>query len=66
LKQALAFPALGAVTGVGGIREIGRWPTAPLVQEGLNWPRQLRMIGGKEREKRRKANGFQNEIRCVG
>jgi hypothetical protein len=24
------------------------------------------MIGEKEREKRRKADGFQNEIRCVG
>jgi hypothetical protein len=58
LKQAPAFPALGAVTGVGGIREIGRRPTAPLVYEGLSRLRQSRMIGAKEREKRRKANGF--------
>jgi hypothetical protein len=58
LKQAPAFPALAAVTGAGGIREIGRRPTAPLVYEGLSWLRQSRMIGAKEREKRRKANGF--------
>jgi hypothetical protein len=48
LKQALALPALGAVIGVGGIRDIGRRPTAPLVYEGLSWLRQSRMISGKE------------------
>jgi hypothetical protein len=58
LKQALALPALGAVTGVGGIREIGRRPSAPPVSDDLSWLRQSRMIGVKEREKRRKANGF--------
>jgi hypothetical protein len=58
LKQALALPALGAVIGVGGIRDIGRRPTAPLVYEGVSWLRQSRMIGGEKREKRRKANRF--------
>jgi len=48
LKQALALPALGAVIGDGGIRDIGRRPTAPLVYEGLSWLRQSRMISGKE------------------
>jgi hypothetical protein len=58
LKQALALPALSAVTVAGGIRKLGRKPTAPHVYDDLSWLRQSRMIGAKEREKRRKANGF--------